>query len=160
MHDPAQRRFIPFEFGNLGLKAGVVVEIVFLSDVATVLENFRRVRVFFFRDEVEFLAQRQIDVGLHVAGRARITVPVPGPAKVTTFLDEPQTLNAGLPQAGTDQQAAVEIVRKVTGDFDVLFVAVCPQSLVALFAVFGPQCLRIESEVLGIGRHGCSFCRR
>jgi hypothetical protein len=48
--------------------------------------------------------QRQVVVGHHVAGRARVAVPVPGPAHVGAALDDPDALDPLLAQARGGQE--------------------------------------------------------
>ena len=68
------------------------------------LQNFRCVGVFFFRDVPGLLEQRQIDVRLDIALRARITVPVPGPAEVSALFDYADVLDASLAQTRARHQ--------------------------------------------------------
>src|SRR5579871_3324331 len=70
------------------------------------LEDLRRERVFLFRDVTGFFEEGQIDVGLDIALRARITIPVPGAAEIAAFFDDSDALDAGLAQTRAREQAA------------------------------------------------------
>ena len=84
--------------GDLGLQAGTLVETEVAGDGAAVLEDLRRARVLLRRDVADLLEQRQVDVRLDVARRARVAVPVPGAAEVAALLDEAEVVDAGLAQ--------------------------------------------------------------
>jgi hypothetical protein len=130
------------------------------------------VRVFFLRDVVQFFEQRQIDVGLDVALRAGITVPVPRAAEVAAFFDDADVFHTGFTQTRRRQQPAkaaadddhfhfveqrrarktgfdigvVEVVREVAFDLLVLIVAIGAQALVALLPILFAQRVGIESK--------------
>ena len=63
-------------------------------------------RVLLLRDVADLLEQRQVDVRLDVALRARVAVPVPGAAEVAALLDDADVVDAGLLEAGAGEQAA------------------------------------------------------
>jgi hypothetical protein len=174
--DPAAIRFVPRQVGDLGGQARVVVQPEVAGDVAAVLQDLRRGRVLAARDEADFLQQRQVHVALHVAGGAGVAVPVPGAAEVAALLDDAQVLDAGLAQAGTDQQPAeaaaddghlhlvvqrgpllhlhvrvVEVVGKLPGHLHVLLVAIAAHALVALAAVLLAQRLGLFVDAHGGG---------
>ena len=94
--NPARGGLVPVHLGHLGLEQRVAVEIVVPADGLAVRLDLRTVGVLLLRDIVEFFEQRQIDVRLDVALRARVTVPVPRPAEVTAGLDHPDAVDAGL----------------------------------------------------------------
>ena len=172
--DPAQRLFVPVQRGDLGLEAGVAVQVVLLADGAGVGEDLRREAVLLFRHVAEFLDQRQIDVGLDVALRAGVAVPVPSAAEVAALLDDAQIAHAGFAQPRPSQQAAeaaadhdhvhlvgprfalearrhvgvVHEVGEAAGHFGVLVVAVVAQALVSFRTVSGAQGIWIEGQVL------------
>ena len=82
------------------------VEVEVLADRAAVGEDLRRPGVLLRRDVAELLEQRQVDVRLDVAQRARVAVPVPRAAEVAALLDDADVVDAGLAQAGAGEQAA------------------------------------------------------
>ena len=63
-------------------------------------------RVLLLRDVADLLEQRQVDVRLDVAHRARVAVPVPGAAEVAALLDDADVVDAGLAQPRAGEQAA------------------------------------------------------
>src|SRR5262249_18277668 len=158
--DPAPIALVPPEVGDLGLQAGPLVELEAPRDRAAVLENLGRARVLLRRHVAELLEQRQIDVRLDITGRARVAVPVPGPAHVATLLDQPDIVDPGLAQPRPHQETAeatthhdastvvregrpldgltvriIEVVDERVRHLDVLVVAVGTEALVALDTV-------------------------
>jgi hypothetical protein len=157
--------------GSLGrLETGVLVEVVAAGDRLAVLEDLRGEGVLVPGDISHLLEERKVDVGLHVAHRPGIPVPVPRAADITRLLDQAQAPVAGLAQARPHEQTAepaaddgdvdlveqrvtrearldvgvVDIVGELGGDLDVLLVAVVTDPLVPLFAVLLAQGVRIE----------------
>ena len=59
--------------------------------------------VFFFGNEIQFFAQRQIHIGLDVAGCPGIAIPVPGTAKIAAFFDQTNASDTGLGKAGPSE---------------------------------------------------------
>src|SRR5208337_4695058 len=104
--DPSALVLAPGERLDLGLKAGVAIQIELLADAPRVGQDFRRVRVLLLGDVAGFLEQRQIDVRLDIALRTGIAIPVPGAAEVAALLDDADILYAGLAQTRACQQAA------------------------------------------------------
>ena len=137
--------------------------------------------ILLLRHVAELFEQRQIRVGLDVAGDARVAVPVPGAAEVARRIDHADVLDARLAQPRARQQAAeaaadhhhldlvrerrarearlgvgiVEVVGEAALHLDVLRVAVVAQALVALLAIAGAQRVRVESGALRVARSGC-----
>src|SRR6516165_2693578 len=170
--NPSALVFVPADFLDLSLEAHVAIEIEFLCDSARVLEDLRRVGVLFLGDITGLFEQRQIDVRLDIALRARIAIPVPGAAEVAALLDHADTLNARLAQSGARHQAAeaaadddhldfvvqrfareprldvriVDITFEVAFHFDELLIAVDAEPLVALGAILFAQLTGIEIE--------------
>ena len=132
--------------------------------------------VLLLRHVADLLEQRQVDVRLDVALRARVAVPVPRAAEVAALLDEPDVVDAGLLQAGAGEQAAeataddddvdlvgqrlaldrldvrvVDVVGELARDLDVLLVAVGAQALVALGPVLLAQRVGIEGQRRHVG---------
>ena len=70
-----------------------------------VLEDLRAVRVLLGRDVADLLEQRQVDVRLDVALRARVAVPVPGAAEVAALPKEGAAAPTSFKQAGASRQA-------------------------------------------------------
>src|SRR5262249_2402680 len=136
-------------------------------------------RVLLHRNVAELFEQRQVDVRLDITGRARVPVPVPGPAYVATLLDHPEIVDPGLAQPRPHQETAesttdhedsdvgrqgrpldgravriVEVVGERVRHLDVLVVAVGTEALAAFDTVF-------LAEGLGVvGRHagGGNLC--
>lgn len=102
---PARCRLFPTDFGDLGLQAGVAVQVVVAGDALTVREDLRTLGVFLGRHVTEFLQQRHVDVGLHVTGDAGIPIPVPGAADVGRLVDQANTSHAEFTQPGAGQQS-------------------------------------------------------
>jgi len=140
-----------------------------VSDRLAVAEDLRRLGVLLLRHVADLLEQRQVDVGLDVACRPRVPVPVPGAAEVAALLDDADVVDAGLAQAGPGEEAPeaaaddqhldlvgerISFVRGdvgivgvplvLAGDLDVLLVAVGTETLVALLAVLLTQCVGVE----------------
>ncbi len=137
------------------------------------VEDLLAVGVLLLRHVADLLEQRQVGVGLDVAGDARVAVPVPGAAEVRGRVDDADVLDAGLaqpragqqpPEAAADHQhldlveerlaleaglrvGVVEEVGELALDLDVLLVAVLAQALVALLAVLLAQGRRVEGEL-------------
>src|SRR5262245_54300822 len=164
----------PSDLPDQGLKEGAAVQIVLFADAARVREDFRREGILLFRQVSSLLEQRQINVRLDVALRARIAVPVPGAAEVAALLDDAKVLNARLAQACAREQTAeaaaddhnlqrlvqrfageagvnvriIYIAAEVPLDLNVLFVTVATDAFVAFLAVLGPEGIGVETEVL------------
>src|SRR5262249_51563690 len=96
---PSIRLLIPARFFDLSLEAGLGIKIEMLTDAHGVLEYFGCEGVFLLRQVAGFLEQRQIDVGLDIALRARVAVPIPGAAEVSTLLDDSEVRDSGLQEA-------------------------------------------------------------
>jgi hypothetical protein len=137
-------------------------------------QDLRCVGVLLLRDVADLLEQGQIDIGLDVAHRARIAVPVPGAAEVAALFDHPDVANPGLPQTRARQQPSkaaadhhhvdvvrqrrpresglhvgvVDVARELAFDLQILLVAVAADALVPLPTVLRTQRVRIESECL------------
>src|SRR5215469_15874804 len=86
--DPAPDGFVPAHLSDFGLKADIAIEIELLADRAAVLQDLRSARIFLDRHVADLFEQRQINIGLDIARRARIAVPIPGAAKVAALLDQ------------------------------------------------------------------------
>ena len=100
------RGVVPAHLRHFGLEARVAVEVELRADRAAVGEDLRRARVLLARHVAELFEQRQVDVRLDVAHRARVAVPVPGAAEVAALLDDAHVVDAGLAQPRAGQQAA------------------------------------------------------
>ena len=144
------------------------------------LEDFRRKRILPFGNIAEFLQQRQVAIGLYVAHRAGIAVPVPGAAEIATGFHDPQALESRLAEAGAHQQATeaaaddseLNLVEDrfashvllhvwifhVAGEFglhlDILVDAVGTYPPVAFREILVVQCVGVEIEVAGDGGNG------
>ena len=103
--DPARAVLVPAHLGHFRLEARVAVEIVLAADGAAVREDLGRARVLLARHVAELFEQRQVDVRLDVAHRARVAVPVPGAAEVAALLDDAD-VRRRRPRAGAPRPAA------------------------------------------------------
>ncbi len=148
------------------------------ADAARVLQDLRRVGVFFLRHVADLLEQRQVNVGFDIALRPGVSVPVPRAAEISGFLDNADLLDAGFLQAGGRKQATktaadddgvdgflhrfahdgrcnvgIDVVAlKVSSHLAVLVVAFRTQALVALFGIATSQFARIEAEFFAGGQ--------
>ena len=166
---PAVAVGVPVDGAHLGGQARVVVEAEVIGDALAVLEDLRRLGVLLGGDVAGLLEQREVDVGLDVALRAGVAVPVPGAAEVAALLDDADVVDAGLAEPGAgdqpgepaadeghgdlvDQRLALggfdvgvlEVVGELAGHLDVLLVAVGSQALVALELVAPAQLVGVE----------------
>ena len=107
---------VPLQPRDLGVEQGVVVEAELLPDPLGVLEDLRGMGVLLGRHVPGLLEQRHVDHRRGVALRARIPVPVPGPAEVAALLDDPDVLDAGFPQPGPGDQAGEPTADEGNGD--------------------------------------------
>ena len=103
---PALILLAPSHALYFGLKAGVLVQVEGFANGSAVGQDFRGVGVFFLGNEIKFFTKGEVNVGLNVAGGAGITVPVPGAAKVTTFLDNTHLGHTGFGEPSAGQQPA------------------------------------------------------
>ena len=101
-----ESRRVPTDFVHLGLQARVAVQVVVFGDPPAVGEDLRTLGVLLGRHVAELLEQRDVDVGLDVAGDPRVPVPVPGAADVGGLVDQPHALDAEFAQPRPGQQAA------------------------------------------------------
>ena len=95
---------VPHRGGDSGLEHGQLVQIVLLGDSLTVGEDFIAFGKTALWHVAHLVEQRQVVVRGHVAGDARVAVPVPGAAHIGTALDNPNALDAVLAQPGRGQQ--------------------------------------------------------
>ena len=167
--DPAVRRLVPLDLGDLGRQAGVVVQVEVVGDPLAVLEDLRRVRVLLGRHVAGLFEQREVDERRRVALRAGVAVPVPVAADVAALVDDPHVVDAGLLEPGAGDEPGepaaderhgdlvgqrlarhdrcvrvVEVVGELPDRFDVLRVAVGPQPLLPLGGVLGPQGIAVD----------------
>ena len=176
--EPAAAVVVPGHAGDFRLEAGVAVEVEVAPDGPAVGQDLGRGGVFGFRHVADLFQQRQVDIGLHIAGRAGIAVPVPGAAEVAALFDEADIVDPRLAQASAGQQTAkaaadhhrldlvgqgfagealrhigvIQVMGELALDLAVLFVGLGAQALVALFPVLGPQERRVEAQVVGAVR--------
>src|SRR5262249_27573624 len=80
--DPARGIVVPAHLRHFRLEAGVAVEIVLPPDRPAVRQDLRGASVFLRGHVLELLEERQINVRLDVAHRARVAIPVPGAAEI------------------------------------------------------------------------------
>ncbi len=81
---------------DVGLQARVAIQVVVLGDALTVREDLGALGVFIRGDVAELLQQRDIDIGLDVAGDPRIPIPVPRAAHVGRSVDQPHAVDTEL----------------------------------------------------------------
>src|SRR5579863_7864697 len=138
------------------------------------LEDFALIGVLLFGYVAGLFKQRQIDVGLDIALRAGIAIPIPCAAKVAGLLDYADVLKAALAQARARKQPAkatadncnldvlfnrfaresgidvriIDIAAEIALHFDVLLVPVLAYALVALLPIFFAQRIGIETQLL------------
>ncbi len=150
------------------------VEVELLSDSARMVPDLVRAGVLLLGDIAGLLQQRQIDVGLNIALRAGIPVPVPRAAEISAIVDDAYLLKIRFTQTGRSEQAApaaadnedvdivmqrgprragfdfgvVEIVGEVSLNLEILIVAVFPNPPCTFFGVFGAQRIWIEIQLL------------
>ncbi len=102
--DPAPGRLVPGGLLDRGVEQAVFVEAEHVGEPLTVFEDLETRGEFHRRDIARLLEERQVAVGLHIAGDARIAVPVPGAADVAALLAETDVLEAGVAQLVPEQQ--------------------------------------------------------
>ena len=81
---------------HIGLQARVAVQVVVLGDALAVREDLGALGVFLRGDVAELFQQRDVHVGLDVAGDSRIAIPVPGAAHVGRPVDQPHAFDTEL----------------------------------------------------------------
>ena len=168
-------RCVPADFTDLGVQAGVAVEVVVFGDAPAVREDLRALGVLLGRDVPDLLEQRQVDVGLDVARDAGIAVPVPGAADVGGLVDQPDvsrtpssrsrapvsrppkpapmiaTSTSSVSGSPGERRAGPRVLGEpgeLPGDLDVLRDPVRTQPALALLRVAGAQ-------RVGVERQGC-----
>ena len=170
-HPPTARLLLPLGFLYLGLEQGVVVSRRFLP-----APRSRPVSHWHWYisagHKAGLLQHRQINIGLYVAGRAGVAVPIPGAAKTGTLLNQKDIRDAGLLQARRREHTAkaapddqhlgggpdrlpvdfrrdvgiINVVGKIPGHLDVLVIALGANPFVPLGTVLLPQGIGIEPE--------------
>ena len=102
---PAAALLVPLGLLDGGVEEAVVVEAELLGHLLAVLEDLEARRELHRRDVLHLLQQREVAVGLDVAGDARVAVPVPGAADVAALLAEAHVVEPGLAELVPEQQA-------------------------------------------------------
>ena len=166
---PDLLRIVPLKVGHTGVEQRVFIEAVMLPDARAMVTDFRGMGVFLARHVPGFFEQRHVDHRCGIALRARIAVPVPGPAEVTALLDDAVILDPRFLQPCADHQSAkapadegeghmvghrfardhrvVGIgreVRKLALKPPVLGRAIGAQALVALRSIFAPDRIPVD----------------
>ena len=144
-----------------------------LGDRFGIVADFGADRIFARGHEARLFQQRQVDVAFDVAGCPWIAVPVPGAADLAALLDQADVFDPRLAQPRAGEQAAeaatndhhpdlvgqrlaldrrndvgiAEEVRELARHIGILRVALGAEALVALFAIFGAECDRIEAQI-------------
>ena len=98
---------IPRHIGGHRLQQRVAIEIEFARDLLGMFPYFGSGGVFLAWHAADFFEQRQIDIGFHIAGCARIAVPIPGAADIATAFDNADIFDADPAQFRRAQQSAI-----------------------------------------------------
>ena len=104
-HRPAARLLVPHRRLHRRVEQAVLVERELLGHRLAVLEDLEARRELHRRDVAHLLEQREVAVGLDVAGDARVPVPVPRAADVAALLAEADVVEPGLAELVPQQQA-------------------------------------------------------
>ncbi len=176
-HNPTSLVIVPLHRRDLGLEAGVAVQVVALADRSAVGEDLRSVDILLAGYVVEFFEQREIHVRLDVAHCAWVTIPVPGAAEIAALFDHPDARDAMFAEPRPSEQAAepatddnhiglvgqrrsldqvvkirvVDEVGELACDLGVLLIAVLTGALVALASVLLAQGIGVECQL--VARH-------
>ena len=97
--DPPGRRFVEARVGDAGVEQRSPVQVEGPPEGLAVREDLRLEHVLHGGDRADLLEERQVDVGLDVARRTRVAVPVPGAPEVTAPLEDEEVVDALLRQA-------------------------------------------------------------
>ena len=89
---------VPGRRGDRGAEDGEIIEVVAPRDRLAMRENLRPLRILMRRHVFHFVEQRQVVVGRHIAGGARVTVPIPGAADIGAAFDNADAHHAALTQ--------------------------------------------------------------
>ena len=176
--DPSRRRFVEASVGDAGVEQGSAIQVEGPTEGLAVGEDLRLEHVLHRGDRADVFEERQVDVGLHVARRARVAVPVPGAPEVTAALEDEVVVDALLRQARRgehpgepatdDHDIGLDVLRGPLLDggvriFGVVLELTCHRAelrealgphgppLVALLVVLLPECDGIEVE--SVSRH-------
>ena len=101
---PAAGLLVPHRGVDGGVEQALVVEAELVGHRLAVLENLEARGELHRGDVLHLLEQRQVAVRLHIAGDARVAVPVPSAADVAALLAEPHVGEAGAAQLVPQQQ--------------------------------------------------------
>src|SRR3979411_3075058 len=82
----------PAHLADLGLEAGQTIEVEVLANATRMRTDLVAEAVFLLGDVAGLFQQRQVDVAFDVALSTRISIPVPGAAKVAAFLYDANVL--------------------------------------------------------------------
>ena len=104
-HCPALSVLIPDRIGHVGLEERFRVQVERSGEELGVLEDLRGAGVVLRRHEAGLLEEGEVDEGLDVAHAAGVAIPVPGPAKVASFLDDANIGDAVLGQVDGGEHA-------------------------------------------------------
>ena len=163
---------------DIGLQARIAIQVVVLGDALAVREDLGSLGVFVRGDVAELLQQRDVHIGLDVAGDPRIPIPIPRAAHIGRSVDQSHTFDAELAQPRSRQQPPearpddghVDLVGQrlarelpigpgvigelgeLTRDLHVLRDAVGAQSPCPLFGVLLPQRINVERAPNSLGQ--------
>ncbi len=94
---------VPFCGLDTGVEQRVVDQVELARDGFEVFAEFITEGVPARGDVVQFLEHRHVDVGLHIAHRPGVAIPIPGPADTARLVDDPDPLHTGLTQLSPRQ---------------------------------------------------------
>ena len=169
-HRPAVFGFVPGALRHLRLEKRALVKAKAAADALRMLENLMPKGIFLFGHISGLLQQRKVDIGLDVALRAGIAIPVPSATEVSCALDDAEAFDAGFLKSSAHVEAAeapakhhhldrlgnrfsldarrvriVVVVRELALGLLVLRLAIRPQAAVALEVVLRLHLLRVEA---------------
>src|SRR6516164_9958886 len=103
-NDPSGTFCFPTDLMNIGLQAGIAVQVIALGTGPAVRKDLGALGVFFRGHVTELFQQRHVDKGFDVAGDPRIPVPVPGATHVGRPVDQPDAFDPALTEPRARQQ--------------------------------------------------------
>ncbi len=142
----------PGGVGHSGLEQGEIVQVVALGNRLAVVVDFRRFSVAVFWHVIHFVQQRQVIVRHHIAGRARVTVPVPGATHIGSTLDDANTLHTYLAQLRRRQQRRKAAANKQHFNGIRHSLARLDVTVIGIFTIVGEITLKVGIKLPGTFR--------
>ena len=96
---------VPFRGLDASVEQRVIDQVELARDGFEVLAKFVAEGVPPRGDVVQFLEHRHVDVGLHIAHRPGVAIPIPCPADSARLVDDPDPFHTGLTQLSSGQNA-------------------------------------------------------